>query len=426
MENIILINGVEDFLKLREKENSKGIIYKLMSDLDLENVDLSLTNLNFSGEFDGNNHTIRNAKYSPAKGRTGLLFKSIEDATIKNLRFFNCTVSSNVDSIALISGILVKGYANFTNIEISYSKVETNQNYAAFLFSRNDSDKANIYLNNIVVKNLSKVKCQTYGGVLLGDVLYGSSIVIKNTKVISDFYTTSSGGFLTGRARGANIDISNTYVSGTLFGGANRTGILVGGTGGAKANNISFNNVLAKDFILKTYKGISLTGDLFTGSLDAINFLSNNVYYQNIIGYDFKSLTTKSYEIKNEIIHLGNEFDNSYNLKFESKNNYDSKFIDLIVLHDDVKKTYFKEDLDKIDLTNLVVAKRYQNESIEFVDKYDIEIVDLKDTSISLSNFKDLSIGTYNIKISSLFKLSLETTIEPWVDGDTFNWTSGY
>ncbi len=33
---------------------------------------------------------------------------------------------------------------------------------------------------------------------------------------------------------------------------------------------------------------------------------------------------------------------------------------------------------------------------------------------------------TYNIKINSLFKLSLEATIEPWVDGDTFYWTSGY
>lgn len=35
-------------------------------------------------------------------------------------------------------------------------------------------------------------------------------------------------------------------------------------------------------------------------------------------------------------------------------------------------------------------------------------------------------IVTYNIKINSLHRLSLEATIEPWEDGDTFNWTSGY
>ena len=35
-------------------------------------------------------------------------------------------------------------------------------------------------------------------------------------------------------------------------------------------------------------------------------------------------------------------------------------------------------------------------------------------------------IVTYNIKISSLHSLTLEATIEPWEDGETFNWTSGY
>lgn len=35
-------------------------------------------------------------------------------------------------------------------------------------------------------------------------------------------------------------------------------------------------------------------------------------------------------------------------------------------------------------------------------------------------------IVTYNIKINSLHRLSLEATIEPWEDGETFNWTSGY
>lgn len=35
-------------------------------------------------------------------------------------------------------------------------------------------------------------------------------------------------------------------------------------------------------------------------------------------------------------------------------------------------------------------------------------------------------IVTYNIKISSLHELTLEATIEPWEDGETFNWTSGY
>ena len=47
-------------------------------------------------------------------------------------------------------------------------------------------------------------------------------------------------------------------------------------------------------------------------------------------------------------------------------------------------------------------------------------------TSLDGKEWAAGKIVTYNIKINSLHRLSLEATIEPWEDGETFNWTSGY
>lgn len=65
-------------------------------------------------------------------------------------------------------------------------------------------------------------------------------------------------------------------------------------------------------------------------------------------------------------------------------------------------------------------------------DQSNVKIVFDDDQALTLTaplDGKEWQAGkivTYNIKINSLHRLTLETTIEPWEDGDTFNWTSGY
>ena len=73
-----------------------------------------------------------------------------------------------------------------------------------------------------------------------------------------------------------------------------------------------------------------------------------------------------------------------------------------------------------------MMMPQYLNDKSAVTIIYDNGQVFTLSSSLDGKEWERGKLVTYNIKISSLFKLSLETTIEPWVDGDTFNWTSGY
>ena len=73
-----------------------------------------------------------------------------------------------------------------------------------------------------------------------------------------------------------------------------------------------------------------------------------------------------------------------------------------------------------------MMMPQYLNDKSAVTITYDNGQVFTLSSSLDGKEWERGKLVTYNIKISSLFKLSLETTIEPWVDGDTFNWTSGY
>lgn len=47
-------------------------------------------------------------------------------------------------------------------------------------------------------------------------------------------------------------------------------------------------------------------------------------------------------------------------------------------------------------------------------------------SSLAEKHWEAGKIVTYNIKINSLYSMSLTATIEPWEDGETFNWTTSY
>ena len=73
-----------------------------------------------------------------------------------------------------------------------------------------------------------------------------------------------------------------------------------------------------------------------------------------------------------------------------------------------------------------MMMPQFLNDKSKVTITYDNGQVFTLSSSLDGKEWERGKLVTYNIKISSLFKLSLETTIEPWVDGDTFNWTSGY
>ena len=73
-----------------------------------------------------------------------------------------------------------------------------------------------------------------------------------------------------------------------------------------------------------------------------------------------------------------------------------------------------------------MMMPQYLNDKSAVTITYDNGQVFTLKASLEGKQWERGKLVTYNIKINSLFKLSLETTIEPWVDGDTFNWSSWY
>ena len=129
---IINISTIDKFNEIARKVNSgednyEGKTLKLLNDLDFENEEIvtigTVTNSNsiFKGNFDGNNHKIKNATTDSEAG----LFIRIEDSYIKDLTFENCNFNggysyggaireaynSTIDSIKIIGNTNINNTA---------------------------------------------------------------------------------------------------------------------------------------------------------------------------------------------------------------------------------------------------------------------------------------------------------------------------
>ena len=122
-EHAISIKTVDDFIAI--KHDREGY-FRLDQDLDFNNQQLSsmfyLNTSAFTGQFDGNNHTIKNFTMKASQQYNGLF--GYNDGVIKNLTIENFTLTANRSSEAHIGFIAGYNEGQILNCNIKNSKLE--------------------------------------------------------------------------------------------------------------------------------------------------------------------------------------------------------------------------------------------------------------------------------------------------------------
>ena len=265
------INTTEDWKNINKSPTEN---YILMQDLDFRNnAGASLISVDYTGKFDGNNHTVKNINSSYS-----FIFKKITNE-IKNIFFENITINSNA-----ATGII----ANGNNLENVYVKNVTiintsnSTNTTGGLVGIQGNYIKNCGVNNITIINNS-YSSNFRLGALIG--------VATNSKVnncyatnvnIQTKNTTYQGlGGLIGTTEGTT-EINNCYTEGNI----EIDGTTVGGIVGRMSNSTKLNN---------SYSYVSITGNVteaggIAGSVASGCKLENNIVLGNL--YTSKLSTT--------------------------------------------------------------------------------------------------------------------------------------
>ncbi|MGN0804460.1 MAG: pectinesterase family protein [Candidatus Coproplasma sp.] len=236
------ISSVADFLEFRQTAEPVGI-YKLTADLDLTGVTLEapLAVLGANAIFDGQGHVIKNASYTEAGAKTGLLCASVNGGTVTNVKFLGCAVSSANESAGIVAGT-VEGASTLSKIEFNSCSVATTGNYAGLLFGRNEKGNANITINEVTAKNGCTTACSAYGGFLMGDMQTTSKVSFKNLDVAGELQnSTQNASFIAGRTRGGEVSVENAIISAKMPTGITSMGIF---SANGSVTKLTIKNVL--------------------------------------------------------------------------------------------------------------------------------------------------------------------------------------
>ena len=287
------INSVEDFNAFRALTSSTEN-YLLTTDLDLKGVTLEGTANIFSGKFDGDGHTIKNAMYAEnAANKSGVLVRELANgAEITNIKFLNCTASYQGETIGMVAGMVV-GEIKFSNLEFNACVVSAN-NYMGFLFGRVSGGNTTVTADSVTTKNGCRASATSYGGFLIGDIAGGNSATDQNVITFTNMDIAGemkggnlNGSFIFGRIRNnTKVTLENSVIrDAKLQSEKNDNGLLAGGgTTNGKNCNVNIKNVA----ILSTsgFATLQSLGDLLqANSLASGEFLTTydlqNVYTPN-------------------------------------------------------------------------------------------------------------------------------------------------
>ena len=170
-------NGLHEFI-IEELKNAEGFnpigYYKTQETEPKKYDELRV----FSGDFDGNNHTISNLYINKNNFYSVGLFGAVEGSTIKNLNIKNAKVTG-ISKLSILAGYAKE--SNFENISIT---------------------------GELTMNLINKINITYYSGMLLG---YGENVKIKNCKVSGNI---NSNGHATGGIAG-NI-VTNSLIEQSL------------------------------------------------------------------------------------------------------------------------------------------------------------------------------------------------------------------
>ncbi len=262
----------------------------------------------FTGNFNGNNHTIKNL-YSnkPLHNYIGL-FGSTNNSQIKNL----IIEDANIIGRDYTGGII--GYANNSIINnISFEGIISGKNYVGGIIGSANNSQINI------LKNTSNINAQEVVGGIIGQS--DQHTIITNTQNIGSINGITDVGGIAGRAP----NIQNSLNSGDINGTENIGGIM------GQSNSLYTNNI-KNTYNIGTINGNTNAGG-FAGKLNSTIGITNSGWWtgtttQSIGTHPDYELTyneinkTNFYPTEHLIYTNGNEPWDFDNIWLERDNNY--------------------------------------------------------------------------------------------------------
>lgn len=299
-EGYTTISNKEEFNAFRTIAGNATGNYVLTADIDLEGEVLDATTVMLYGTFDGNGHTIKNARYvENASNKTGILCRELlagkvdgvqYNGCVKNVKFSNCTASINNETIGIVSGMCGGGEVTISSVEFSACTVECTT-YPGLLTGRINYTGTKLVADQITAKNGCRAKLgNNYGGFLLGDIAGGKSATEQNELIFTNMDIAGeikggslNGSFVFGRIRNnTKCTMENSVIrDAQITCEKNDMGLLAGGgTTNGRDVNVNYKNVA----VLSTNASAlqSLGGLMKKSSLSAGEFLTtynlDNVY----------------------------------------------------------------------------------------------------------------------------------------------------
>ena len=223
------INSITDFTNINKGLDQN---YILMTDLDFSGYSGFYIN-NFSGKFEGNNHTIKNVNLVQA-GKNGL-FNAVY-GTMQNLTFENIYKNNSAGYHAIIA--LSNRYGKFYNVHVKNMIIEIGENVknsnmyvGALIGNANQANISYCSATDITIKSVSESVGMNVGGLVgYGYGMFLSNSFAQNVNIdIQNSVSTNGVGGLVGReAWGGVGHITNSYATGSIYSNSSYTGGLVG------------------------------------------------------------------------------------------------------------------------------------------------------------------------------------------------------
>ena len=263
------VSSYEDLNAIRD--NLTGSFY-LTNDISIpegtEWIPIGATNnsdgnpTNFSGTINGRGYTIKNLKISNGGNFTGFIGRLTNGGEVSNLSLENVNIKGGAPTGGLTATIF--GGVSIDQVSVTGSVTGTTE--AGGISGRNNNAEANTITDCYVNANIL--------GTGTGEVSVGGIV---------------------GRINGKDLEITNSYIAGTVRGAAtNSTTNYVGGLIGSINNNVAGALVKATGTVVLADEITGGVPNLFVGTeLNTTKFTYDNIFARNDITLTYADATKK-------------------------------------------------------------------------------------------------------------------------------------
>lgn len=262
---------IQTAAELQSINNNLGAYYILMNDIDLSGrtwTPIGTSSVGFHGSFDGNGKTIKNLALSSTSQSAGFFGGVTSGATIKDVTFQDCSVTSTSSWCGVVIGSIIMSSsahetAVISNVDCVRCSASASSNSGGCLVGQIYTSAVVEIVDCEVSYSEAESASSYHVGCLVGECYGASSTEITRCDVLYSHARASSHsvGCLVGVCYGASslvIDSSTAQNSIAESASSNNVGCLVG-----NCNFASSVNALNCDVLNCLAKGMNYVGGLY-------------------------------------------------------------------------------------------------------------------------------------------------------------------